>query len=453
MKTVDVGAAIDEGQWTVYQKLLIVGTALTIILDGVDNQLLPNAVPFIAPEWGVQNSAFRNALATGPFGMMIGGLMGGILGDRYGRRTALLGSVMAFAVLTVSIAFVNSVFMLGLLRFVAGIGLGGAMPNAAALASEYVPRHRRPFAVTLTIVCIPLGGFVASTMAGVIGPAYGWRALFIVGGLVPVVLALALWKALPESPRYLVSRRDRWPELTRIMHRMGHRVPNDVAYVEGTTTGVPVAKATIADLFAPAFRRDTAGLFASFFFCLMVNYVAIQLVPSMLRDDGKFTPAAAAGGLQWVNVGGVIGAILGALVIQRVGSRMTMLAMSAAAVVCSMIMAGMRLDPTDTFALMAMFLVTGGLLNAVQTTMYALAAHVYPTEIRSTGVGTAVAFGRIGNALAVYVGGFALDRGGSAGYFTSWAILMAVVFLSLAVVRRHVPRTAGVAVGAPAGAH
>jgi len=122
-------------------------------------------------------------------------------------------------------------------------------------------------------------------------------------------------------------------------------------------------------------------------------------------------------------------------------------------VVCSMIMAGMRLDPTDTFALMAMFLITGGLLNAVQTTMYALAAHVYPTEIRSTGVGTAVAFGRIGNALAVYIGGYALDQGGSPGYFTCWAVLMAVVFLSLAVVKRHVPRTAGVPVGAPAGAH
>src|SRR6187200_2903918 len=219
MKTVDVGAVIDDGPWTGYQKLLIVGTALTIILDGVDNQLLPNAVPFIAPEWGVQNSAFRNALATGPFGMMIGGLMGGILGDRYGRRTALLGSVVAFAILTLSIAFVNSVSMLGLLRFVAGIGLGGAMPNAAALASEYVPRHRRPFAVTLTIVCIPLGGFVAARMAGDIIPTYGWRPLFMAGGVVPVVLAVILFFVLPESPRYLAGRRERWPELTRLLQR------------------------------------------------------------------------------------------------------------------------------------------------------------------------------------------------------------------------------------------
>src|SRR4030095_1600538 len=125
---------------------------------------------------------------------------------------------------------------------------------------------------------------------------------------------------------------------------------------EGTTAGVPAAKATIKNLFAPLFRRDTVGLFASFFFCLMVNYVAIQLVPSMLRDNGKFTPAAAAGGLQWVNVGGVVGAVLGALVIQRVGSRVTMLGMSAAAVVCSMIMAGMRLRPPPHFRPVAAFL-------------------------------------------------------------------------------------------------
>jgi AAHS family 4-hydroxybenzoate transporter-like MFS transporter len=448
MKTVDVGAVLDEGRWTGYQKLLVFGTALTIILDGVDNQLLPNAVPFIAPEWGVTNAAFRGALSTGPFGMMIGGLLGGILGDRYGRRSALLGSVVSFALLTIAIAFVSSVPMLGWLRFIAGIGLGGAMPNAAALASEYVPRRQRPFAVTLTIVCIPLGGFVASTMAALVGPVYGWRALFIAGGAVPLVLAAVLAKVLPESPRYMVGHRERWPELVRVMRRAGHDVPDDAVFVEAG--GVPRAKASLGDLFAPAFLRDTAGLFGSFFFCLMVNYVAIQLVPSMLRDQGGFTPAAAAGGLQWVNVGGVVGAILGALVIQRLGSRATMLGMSAAAIVCSMVMAGMKLDPADSLGLMLMFLLTGGLLNAVQTTMYALAANVYPTAIRSTGVGAAVAFGRVGNALAAYVGGYALDRGGSPGYFTSWAVLMALVFVSLSVIRRHVPRTSDAAHGAPA---
>jgi AAHS family 4-hydroxybenzoate transporter-like MFS transporter len=453
MKTIDVGAAIDEGQWTGYQKLLIFGTALTIILDGVDNQLLPNAVPTLIREWGRPRADFITALSIGPFGMMIGGLVGGMLGDRLGRRTALLGSVVAFAVLTLAIAFVNSIEMLATLRFLAGVGLGGAMPNAATLASEYVPRRQRPFAVTLTIVCIPLGGAIAGELAARVIPAYGWRTLFILGGLIPVVLALVLWKVLPESPRYLAKRRERWPELTRTMRRIGHDVPADVEYTEAAA-GAPVKSTSIGSLFGPNFVRDTVALCASFFFCLMVNYVVILLLPAMLTaDDVGFTQPAASRALAMSNYGGVAGAILGALVIQRLGSRITMLGMSAAAIVSALVLSGTRIDPSDTLFLMVMLLLTGGLLNAVQTTMYALAAHVYPTEIRSTGVGFAVAIGRIGNVLAGYVGAYALDNGGPPGYFTSMAILMGIVLLSLAAVRRHVPKTTGVHVGATAGAH
>jgi AAHS family 4-hydroxybenzoate transporter-like MFS transporter len=449
MKTVDVGAVLDEGRWTGYQKLLVFGTALTIILDGVDNQLLPNTIPTLIKEWGHPRADFVNALASGPFGMMIGGLLGGMMGDRYGRRTALLTSVLTFAVLTLAIAFVDSIPMLLALRFLSGVGLGGAMPNAATLASEYVPRRQRPSAVTFTIVCIPLGGFVAAELAARIIPVYGWRNLFIIGGAIPLVLAAVLWKLLPESPRYMAQRRERWPELTRLMRRIGHNVPDDVSYVETATPGVPAKRASFGDLFAPAYLRDTVGLWGSFFFCLMVNYVAIQLVPAMLSGAG-FTQPAASRGLTMVNIGGVTGAVLGALLIQRMGSRLTMLGMSAIAIVCSLVMSQIPLNPMDTFTLMAMFLLTGGLLNAVQTTMYALGAHVYPTEIRSTGVGAAVAFGRVGNVLAVYVGNYALNLGGSPAYFTSWAILMALVFLSLAIIGRHVPRSA--ITGAPAAA-
>src|SRR4030095_10479070 len=111
MKTVDVSNLIDEGSWTTYQKLLIVGTALTIILDGIDNQLLGNAVPSLMKEWGLQRGAFSTAL-----GMMIGGAVGGMLGDRIGRRTALLSSMIAFAALTLSISFANGLAALSVLR-------------------------------------------------------------------------------------------------------------------------------------------------------------------------------------------------------------------------------------------------------------------------------------------------------------------------------------------------
>jgi AAHS family 4-hydroxybenzoate transporter-like MFS transporter len=122
-----------------------------------------------------------------------------------------------------------------------------------------------------------------------------------------------------------------------------------------------------------------------------------------------------------------------------------MLGMSAFAVICAFVLAGAEITPQNGVFLAVMFVLTGGLLNAVQTTMYALAAHVFPTEVRSTGVGFAVAVGRIGNVLAATVANEAFNRGGNAGYSGSWAVLMGIVFVALALVSRHVPRSGAVA--------
>src|SRR5688500_16316455 len=169
----------------------------------MDGQLLANAIPALTIEWGQPRAAFATASAAAPFGMIIGGLLGGMLGDRAGRRTALIGSVITFGVLTLAAAFVTTIPMLALVRFLAGIGLGGAMPNAAALVAEFAPLRHRPLAITATIVCIPLGGFLGGLLAGQIIPVYGWRVLFVAGGLAPALLALSLLKILPESPGYL----------------------------------------------------------------------------------------------------------------------------------------------------------------------------------------------------------------------------------------------------------
>jgi AAHS family 4-hydroxybenzoate transporter-like MFS transporter len=452
MKTVDVSVVLDEGRWSGYQKLLIFGTALTIILDGIDNQLLGNAIPSMMRDWSLQRGAFTTALAAGPLGMMFGGMLGGMLGDRVGRRTALLSSVIAFAALTLAIAAVDSVPMLTVLRFVAGLGLGGAMPNAAALASEYVPKRQRAFAVTLTIVCIPLGGALAAQLSALVLPAYGWRPLFVLGGIIPIVLAVVLFRVLPESPRYLASRPERWPELRVMLAKAGHNVPADASFVEAQTgQAVGKSRASIRDLFAPALRLDTIGLFGAFFFCLLANYIGILLIPVMLTGAG-FAQAFASNALGAWNYGGVVGAIVGALIIQRLGSRITMLTLSGVAIASAFVMAAIPPDPQRSFQLIVLFVILGGSLNAVQTTMYALAANVYPTEIRGTGIGTAVAVGRIGNVLASYVGMFALDRGTGA-YFMSFAVTMIVVFASLALVRRHIERTPSDAGPMKAGAY
>jgi AAHS family 4-hydroxybenzoate transporter-like MFS transporter len=314
-----------------------------------------------------------------------------------------------------------------------------------------VPRRQRAFAVTLTIVCIPLGGTLAALMSAQVLPLYGWRALFVLGGIIPVVLALVLFKVLPESPRYLASKPGRWPELIAMLQKAGHNVPADASFVEAGTGQTAKSKASMGDLFVPAFRMDTIGLFGAFFFCLLANYIGILLIPVMLTGAG-FAQAFASNALAAWNFGGVGGAILGALIIQRLGSRVTMLSLSGVAVASALALMAVPPDPLNTLRLIVMFVILGGSLNAVQTTMYALAANVYPTEIRGTGIGTAVAVGRIGNVLASYVGNFALDKAGTSAYFMTFAVTMVIVFFSLAIVRRHIERTAGDMVAAKLGA-
>src|SRR6266850_211786 len=258
MTTIDVGSALDEAHWSRYQKLLVFATALTIILDGLDNQLLGAAIPSLMKEWNLGRAPFGNVLTTGLIGMMLGGFIGGYVGDRLGRRVALLASVVTFGILTVALFFANSITVLMVLRFFAGLGLGGAMPNAAALSSEYVPRRHRPFAVTLTIVCIPLGGTLAGLLGAEVLPRYGWRGLFLVGGIVPLVLSAILLKVLPESPRYLARQRARWPELASLLRRLGHNVPDNAAFADAREQAV--VQASARSLFAPEFRRDTLAL-------------------------------------------------------------------------------------------------------------------------------------------------------------------------------------------------
>ena len=222
---------------------------------------------------------------------------------------------------------------------------------------------------------------------------------------------IALTRLLPESPHFLASDR--------------------------------VRKGSFTTLLTREFRVDTLALWVAFLSCLLAVYLGFSWLPSLLTGVG-LGAAVASTGLTLFNLGGVVGAIAGGACIARFGSKTTMLSMAAGAVPGSLVMSRMTLSgESSPLPFLVMLTITGGLINAVQTTMYALAAHVYPTMIRATGVGTASAIGRTGAILSGYAGPWALEQGEAPWFFGLMAGSLLVTFLALAVVRGHVASRPG----------
>ena len=438
-RVVDVGHLLDHGPWTMRQKSFVGLAALAVVFDGLDIQLMGFAIPSIAKEWGLVKASFASVLAGGLFGVALGSALGGLLGDRVGRRAALITSVVCFGAMTLGMAGAHSLTVLLLLRFGAGLGIGGALPNAATLTAEFTPVNRRALATTLTIVCIPLGGLVAGVMASSLLGAHSWRMLFVIGGAAPLLLALLLFALLPESPRFLAKDSTREPELRAMLKRVGRPVPMDARLRLGVASeGVAQGRrGQLVDLFREGFGRDTTALWIAFFLCLLAVYLAFNWLPSILTGN-HFSSKEASQGLTLYNVGGIFGAIAVGAWITLKGSRLPMLVSASLAIVSALLIAGMVHLPTLSHHwLLGAILVQGLSVNAVQTTLYALATQLYPTRVRATGVAFALAIGRTGAIVSAYLGARLLSFQAST-YFLLLALTMAGVWIALATLRRHI---------------
>ncbi len=396
-------------RWSWRSRGVLLLLALAILFDGVDNQVLGLVAPAILAEWQLDKAAFAPVLAVGQFGMMMGTLLGGLWGDRVGRKQALLCCVLLFGATTLVMSFVDTVEALFLLRFAAGIGMGGALPNAAALAAEWTPPRYRVVAVTITIVCIPLGGVVGGALAAEVLPAQGWRAMMQWAGALPLALLLFLWRGLPDDP------------------------PRDAA--PATASGVVVGQ--IRALLSQDRRRDTLALWCAFGFCLMAIYASFSWLPTMLVETGRDI-AEASRGLMYFNLGGVITALLAAGLMTRYGSRLPLALMAGAAAALSTVFLLGDLDSAPTEMLLVLLALLGGCIHGVQTTPSASAAHLYPASIRATGIGAASSIGRLGGVSSAFFGAALLTAFGGAGFFVLLLLAMCVTLVALLVLRNHI---------------
>jgi len=433
----DVAALLDRSSWSTYQKLLTALAALAVIFDGFDIQILGFAIPSLIREWHVARGDFGPVLAVGLAGMAVGGPLAGYCGDRFGRRLALIGCVVAFALATIGTALVHGFAGLTVFRFVTGMGTGGALPNASALAAEFAPLRRRATAVKLTLICFPLGGMLGGLLATLVLPRFGWRGLYTIGGFLPLLLGVVLWALLPESPRFMARRPSDWPRLAGLLAKMGHAIPSGAAFEDrGEREGAK--RASVRTLFSPGLARDTAGLWIAFFCSLGSVFLIFGWLPAMLTARG-LSMAIASTGLAVYNFGGVLGVLVWAMLVTMLGSRGPLL---SGALACAGSALALLLVPIQAggnhFLLIAGLGINGLLANAVQTSMYALAAHVYPTSVRATGVAYAASIGRLGGLLSSLFGAFVIQSGGKT-YWSVVAIAMVCAFAGLAWVRSHYP--------------
>ncbi len=439
--TADIGALLDNGPFTSTQKIVVMLAALAIVMDGFDAQLIGFASPRMIKEWGITREAFAPPGAAGLIGMAIGSACAGLFADRFGRRMAVIVSVFVFGAATCAIGLAPDPLTVAVLRLIAGLGIGGALPSSTTMTAEFTPARRRTLAVTATIVCVPLGGMLAGFFSAHVLPLYGWRTLFFVGGALPLVLGVVLMRTLPESPRFLARRPERWPELNALLARMGRPMAQGAIYTDAVEQAIEqrasAKQGGVRALFARGYRGDTLAIWVAFFMCLTAVYSAFSWLPTMLSAEGL--PLAVAGsGLTAYNLGGVIGALVCAVAMTRWGSRWPLAICCAGAFGSAFLMLKLNVQQ-DTSLLVFGFGVHGLFVNAVQSTMYALCAFVYPTGVRATGTASALAFGRLGAILSAFVGATVITLGGAHGYLMMLGTVMVFALIALLLLRRHIP--------------
>jgi AAHS family 4-hydroxybenzoate transporter-like MFS transporter len=431
---VDVAQFIDQQPVGGFQIKLLLTCAAVLFLDGFDTQAIGYVAPALAREWGLTKGALGPVFSAGLFGLMIGALIFGPLADRIGRKKIIIFSTLAFGIGTFATAFINDVNTLLAIRFLTGLGLGGAMPNAVALTSEFSPHRRRATMVMIMFCGFSVGAALGGLLAAALIPHFGWRSVFVAGGLAPLLLVPVLALRLPESVRFLALTGRAHERVAQLLGLINPKVvfapATRFVVHEPGLAGIPVLH-----LFRDGRALVTLLLWVVFFMSLLDLYFLSNWLPTVLNDLGASVSASAAIG-SMLQVGGVVGTFALGSVIDRFSFRALALVYFAAVFAVGAIGQLGHSVVLVTLAIFAAgFCIVGGQIAA-----NALAATYYPTSVRATGVGWALGIGRVGSIVGPLVGGALLTAKWSTG---SVFIAAAAAALCAALAAFSLSRLAG----------
>lgn len=406
-KSLDVQSFINQQPLSRYQWRVVLLCFLIVFLDGLDTAAMGFIAPALSQEWGIDRASLGPVMSAALIGMVFGALGSGPLADRFGRKGVLVGAVLVFGGFSLASAYATNVDQLLVLRFLTGLGLGAGMPNATTLLSEYTPERLKSLLVTSMFCGFNLGmaggGFISAKMI----PAYGWHSLLVIGGVLPLLLALVLMVWLPESARFLVVRNRGTDKVRKTLSPIA---PQLVA--EAGSFSVPEQKAVatrnvFAVIFSGTYGLGTVLLWLTYFMGLVIVYLLTSWLPTLMRDSGASMEQAAFIGALF-QFGGVLSAVGVGWAMDRfnphkvIGIFYLLAGVFAYAV-------GQSLGNITVLA--TLVLIAGMCVNGAQSAMPSLAARFYPTQGRATGVSWMLGIGRFGAILGAWSGATLLGLG------------------------------------------
>ncbi|HTW37192.1 MAG TPA: MFS transporter [Steroidobacteraceae bacterium] len=408
-QSLQINRLVDEQRIGWFNLGLLVWSFLAMLADGYDILALSFAQPEMQTLWHVPNKDFGWASSAALVGILFGAPVLGNLGDRLGRKGAIITGSVIYGLSSLSIVWAHDIGQVMMLRFVAGIGLGGIMPNTIALNAELAPERWRATLITLMFVGITLGGSVPGLIAYALVPHYGWRVLFLIGGIVPLAVAACLARFLPESIKFLALKDARHRELVATVRRMRPdvRIADDAQLALAADLGAGAAanaRLATGQLFSAGLAWITPLLWVCFATALMANYFLNSFLPLIFRDTGLPAGKAALAATLY-HVGGTVGGLVMSVLLDRFGFVVIALLFAVAAPA----IAGLGLAPTSFGALAPLATLAGLAVLGAQFGNNAAAGLLYPTEVRSKGVGWALGIGRFGAILGPSIGGVLLD--------------------------------------------
>lgn len=416
--------AVNQGKITSMQIGVIAICWIINMLDGFDVLAIAYTAPTITEEWQLASGQLGVVLSAGLIGMALGALFIAPLADRFGRKKVILYSLTLIGLAMLATAMANSIGSLIVARIITGLGVGGLLASLNTMVAEYSPDSRRNLAISFLQSGYPIGALAGGLIAAPLIPLFGWEMVFIVGGVASLLMVVVVLMFLPESLHYLTARRpeNALQQVNRILTKLKHSAVSALPEVEGEAP--PPA---VKEIFSPLLKSSTLLLWASFFMSMLTLYFLLLWTPQIIVNAGLPKEQGILVGAT-LNGGGLVGMLLLGHFSERFGlHRLIVLFFLFGAVT----MVAFALVQVSVFLLLLLafllgFFTVGGMIG-----LYSVAAGLYPTTLRTTGLGWGIGIGRIGAIMGPNVAGVLMDMGWEqADYFLLLTLPLLFAMLS-----------------------